>query len=348
MDHYAGKPVVHALRKYFQLNAALLHPVWNTEHISDIEVEMTETATVENRVSYFDSTGIIRDVMVNHLQLLLNVAAAPSFDPSIYDSSILPKDYARQLHEAQLHFLENLNWPSHELRNSLVVAQYKEYATHYLREMGRNRDASDEFTPTAADVKFTSSMDAWRNTTFRMKAAKASDRRKLVITVTFRGTAFAKGNPRTCTFEVTVQRELNADINLSHRIAWTCSFRALESLRVPHGWWFVDDNRQVTAPTTPNDDNLADWELGDERSAYDILLQQVGSGETESFANLDEIEASWALWTPIVRAAENCAAPLSSDVDSVTCTSYAAGTSPWEERGFTTELDNSVILKEEL
>eukprot|EP00644_Phytophthora_capsici_P008159 jgi/Phyca11/20239/fgenesh1_pg.PHYCAscaffold_60_\ len=27
MDHYAGKPVVHALRNYFHINAAALHPI---------------------------------------------------------------------------------------------------------------------------------------------------------------------------------------------------------------------------------------------------------------------------------------------------------------------------------
>ncbi|KAG6617156.1 GDH/6PGL endoplasmic bifunctional protein [Phytophthora cinnamomi] len=63
MDHYAGKLIVHALRNYFQLNAAILRPVWNSKHIRGIHIDMAEKATLQNRVSYFDSVGIIRDVM---------------------------------------------------------------------------------------------------------------------------------------------------------------------------------------------------------------------------------------------------------------------------------------------
>ncbi|RLN57057.1 hypothetical protein BBP00_00007699, partial [Phytophthora kernoviae] len=38
MDHYAGKPVVQALRSYLELNTAVLHPIWNTRYIRDIHV----------------------------------------------------------------------------------------------------------------------------------------------------------------------------------------------------------------------------------------------------------------------------------------------------------------------
>lgn len=40
MDHYAGKLVVHGLRSYFQLNAAALRPIWNSDHIRDIHVSV--------------------------------------------------------------------------------------------------------------------------------------------------------------------------------------------------------------------------------------------------------------------------------------------------------------------
>ncbi|KAI9982912.1 hypothetical protein PInf_006712 [Phytophthora infestans] len=96
--------------------AATLNPIWNSNSIQDIHIEMTETATLQHRVSYFDSSGIIRDVMVNHLQLLLNVAVAPSFDAAI------------SIHEAQLRFIRSLRVSS---RQSLFIAQYDEYAAHY-------------------------------------------------------------------------------------------------------------------------------------------------------------------------------------------------------------------------
>ncbi|POM78816.1 Hypothetical protein PHPALM_3607 [Phytophthora palmivora] len=297
MDHYAGKPVVRALRNYFKLNAAALHPMWSAEFIQDIHIEMTETATLQNRVRYFDSAGIIRDIMVNHLQLLLNVAVAPSFDPTIYTTSTLPSEYSQRVHEAQLRFTAALRTPYQhsQYKQSLFVAQYDEYAAHYEADMDEHFDKSDHFTPTAAMIELVSSLDEWRNTTFRIAAAKATATRLLAITITFRDGTFSNSEAHPCSFTVIIQRALNADSSHSHRMEWSCAIdKLVQELQLPDDWQYLNsEDHRVIIPTEvksslERDMKAVAWKLGDESSAYDILLREVANGATEYFADLDE------------------------------------------------------------
>ena len=74
IDHYLGKEMVkniHALR----FSNHVFNALWNREHISNVQITFKESFGVQGRGGYFDSQGIIRDIMQNHLiQILLYVA----------------------------------------------------------------------------------------------------------------------------------------------------------------------------------------------------------------------------------------------------------------------------------
>ncbi|GMF66112.1 unnamed protein product [Phytophthora lilii] len=294
--------------------------------------------------------------MVNHLQLLLSVAVAPSFDPAIYTAPLSPAEFTRRLHEAQLRFIEALKIPRHDSR-LLLLAQYDEYATHYRNEMGHSLDQSDHYTPTAAMIELSCTLDGWRNTTFRLAAAKASDARLLAVTITFKGGVFTGSQNQPCTFTVIIQQAPNADTRRSHRIEWSCDItKELTSLRIPEGWEYLEPfDHHVITPTQPNlvrkeaGYEVRPWELGDEPSAYDVLLQEVSIGSSSHFADLDEVEAAWALWTPVIQATETSTTidaenQLRQDT-TLQHISYPAGTSPWKQ---TPPVDEPFLAKEEL
>ncbi|KAL7994545.1 putative glucose-6-phosphate dehydrogenase, NAD(P)-binding domain superfamily [Plasmopara halstedii] len=344
MDHYAGKPVVHALRDYFQLNAAALHPVWNSEFIDDIHIEMLETATLENRVHYFDSAGIIRDIVVNHLQLLLNIAISPSFDKPLSISKA-----AQKRHESQLRFIKALR-PSWQ-QNTLFVAKYDEYSSHYDAERSSPCNESDHFTPTAVSIKLRSALKQWRNTTFSFTAAKATNERLLYMNIKFKAGTFSNELARQCTLTVTIQRAHNADCSQSHRIEWSCNVsKIFPDLLPPSGWKFLDtDNDRIITPVKIPMENTAAWELGDEISAYDFLLSEVANGALEHFANLDEVEAAWKLWTPVVNAVENIKHESIGETNDsrLYYSHYPIGTSPWKHYRQTSST-RSQFVKEDL
>ena len=83
IDHYLGKEMVKNLL-VLRFGNELFSGVWNNKHISSIQVSFKEAFGTEGRGGYFDTIGIIRDVMQNHLLqvlTLLTMERPVSFDP---------------------------------------------------------------------------------------------------------------------------------------------------------------------------------------------------------------------------------------------------------------------------
>ena len=73
IDHFLGKEAVENLY-YFRFANTFIEPFWNRNYVECIEITMAETFGVDDRGSFYDATGAIRDVIQNHL-LQLVVAA---------------------------------------------------------------------------------------------------------------------------------------------------------------------------------------------------------------------------------------------------------------------------------
>lgn len=56
-------------------NMHLLEPMWNREHIANVEILFKEPFGTKGRGGYFDSFGIILDVVQNHLLQVLTLIA---------------------------------------------------------------------------------------------------------------------------------------------------------------------------------------------------------------------------------------------------------------------------------
>ena len=79
IDHYLGKETVQNLMALRFANA-LYEPLWNSAHIDHVQITVAETVGLEDRVTYYDTAGALRDMVQNHmLQLVCLVAMeAPS------------------------------------------------------------------------------------------------------------------------------------------------------------------------------------------------------------------------------------------------------------------------------
>jgi glucose-6-phosphate 1-dehydrogenase len=83
IDHFLGKePTMDIL--YLRFTNSVFEPVWNRDHIQSVQVTMAEDFGVEDRGSFYDPVGALRDVVQNHLLQVIGLIAAEP--PSVADA----------------------------------------------------------------------------------------------------------------------------------------------------------------------------------------------------------------------------------------------------------------------
>ena len=83
IDHYLGKETVQNILA-FRFSNGMFEPLWNKAHIDHIQFSVSETVGVELRGKYYDTAGVLRDMIQNHMfQMLAYLCMEPptSFKP---------------------------------------------------------------------------------------------------------------------------------------------------------------------------------------------------------------------------------------------------------------------------
>jgi glucose-6-phosphate 1-dehydrogenase len=91
IDHFLGKEPVQDIT-YLRFANSLFEPIWNRRYVESIQITMAENFGVDDRGSFYDPVGCLRDVVQNHLlQTLALVGMEPpsATDPdSIRDAKL--------------------------------------------------------------------------------------------------------------------------------------------------------------------------------------------------------------------------------------------------------------------
>lgn len=117
IDHYLGKEMVQNI-EVIRFANAFFEPLWNNQHISNIQITLSETVGVEERGGYYDHSGALRDMGQNHmLQMLAMIAMEPP-------SRLLPED----IHDEKVKVLRSLRayMTPEEVDKNVVRGQYGE------------------------------------------------------------------------------------------------------------------------------------------------------------------------------------------------------------------------------
>lgn len=277
IDHYLGKEVIQNLMALRFANL-IFEPLWNRVNIAHVQITWMEDIGVGGRAGYFDSYGIIRDVMQNHLLQILALTA-------MEEPLSLNPEYIRDEKVKALRSIAPVKL------DDIVVGQYTS-ATYenaprkaYLEEEGI---PSYSITPTFAAVALKIRNRRWDGIPFLIRAGKALNDRKTEIRIVFRdvpANIFASSQTLPEANELVIRVQPDEAMSLSF-------MNKIPGLRMALHKTHLNLSYADVYEQMPD--------------AYESLILDVIQGDKSLFIRADELAAAWDVFTPVLSDLESC------------------------------------------
>jgi len=180
IDHYLGKETVQNIL-VFRFANGIFEPIWNRNYVDQIQISVCEEIGVGSRAGYFDKSGILRDIVQNHLlqMLALLCIEAPI---SLSDADSIRNEKVKVLRSIKRYSLEQV--ASHTVRAQYTKGFISGSAVPgYLEEKDVNpRSATETFVAMKLEI------DNWRwaGVPIYIRAGKRLPKRITEITVNFK------------------------------------------------------------------------------------------------------------------------------------------------------------------
>ncbi|XP_059449092.1 glucose-6-phosphate 1-dehydrogenase, chloroplastic-like isoform X2 [Corylus avellana] len=279
IDHYLGKELVENL-SVLRFANLIFEPLWSRNCIRNVQLIFSEDFGTEGRGGYFDSYGIIRDIMQNHLLQILALFAMES--PVSLDAEDIRNEKVKVLRSMRPLQLEDV-----------VVGQYKGHSKGGKSYPAYTDDPTvpnDSLTPTFAAAALFINNARWDGVPFLMKAGKAIHTKRAEIRVQFR---HVPGNLYKRNFGTDLDKATN---ELVLRVQPDEAIYLKINNKVPGLGMRLDrsDLNLLYRARYPR-------EIPD---AYERLLLDAIEGERRLFIRSDELDAAWALFTPLLNELE--------------------------------------------
>jgi len=272
IDHYLGKETVQNILVFRYANS-IFEPIWNRKYIDYVEITAAETLGIEQRGSFYDKTGVVRDIVQNHLLQVLALSAMEA--PVSFRA-----DDVRSEKVQVLRSLRRLT--EGDLSRDVVFGQYD----GYRREKGV---APDSRTPTAVAMKVRIDNWRWHGVPFYLRAGKRLASQLTEIAVHFQSVPryLFTGVDGCQTVAPNVLR-----IRIQPHEGTSLCFVA----KVPGDHMSLGSVQMNMSYAHAFGKKLSD--------AYERLLLDCMRGDATLFARRDEVEEAWKFVTPILGAWE--------------------------------------------
>ena len=168
IDHYLFKEIIQGI-KNFRFSNNLFENIWDNTTIERIDIRLLESIGVEERGSFYDSVGALRDVGGNHI---LNMLAALTME---YPKS----SKAEHIQKSRADILgELIPWTTEAIKRDVYRAQYVGY-----KKIKGVRENSE--TETYFSLKTELSHPKWRGIPIFMEAGKrmSESRKEMILTL---------------------------------------------------------------------------------------------------------------------------------------------------------------------
>ena len=287
IDHYLGKETVQNLLA-FRFANAMFEPVWNRNYIDCVQITAAEDLGIGTRAGYYDGSGALRDLVQNHmLQLLTLLCMEP---PSAFT--------ADKLRDEKVKVSQAIRPPRPDEVGAMAVrAQYGpgvsggEDVPGYLDEAGVPDDSTTE---TFAALRLEVNNWRWAGVPFYLRTGKRLVRRVTEIAVllkpvphlAFQASGSVGVQPNQLV--LTVQPDEGVSLSLGAKIPGPRMRIRPVNMEFRYGTSFLSESPE----------------------AYERLILDAMRGDASLFTRGDEVEASWEICDPILKAWAAAPGPL--------------------------------------
>jgi glucose-6-phosphate 1-dehydrogenase len=260
----------------FRFSNGIFEPIWNRNYVDHVQITVAENIGIGNRGSYYEKSGVIRDIVQNHgLQLIALTAMEP---PIEFDALSVRNEKVKVLKAMRVDNARGDGTVRGQYGPGKVDGQV---VPGYLQEEGV---AGDTQTETYLAMKFLVDNWRWAGVPFYIRSGKRMPRRTTEIAIQFKRPPLQLFSKNTAAaiepneLVLNIQPEEGISIKFGSKEPGSGEKVQPVNMNFTYGSTF-----KSPAP-----------------DAYERLILDAMLGDSTLFTRADEVEAQWNLIQPVI------------------------------------------------
>ncbi len=274
IDHYLGKETVQNIL-VFRFANGIFEPLWSQHYIDHVQITVAETVGVEERAGYYETAGVVRDIVQNHMMQLLTLMAMEC--PVAYDADAVREEKGKVLRAVR-------RIRPDDVPHNVVLGQYEPGKIDGQPVIGyrqENRVAPDSRTPTFVGMRLQIDNWRWAGVPFYLRTGKRLSKRVTEIAVQFKRAPlplFGDWAQEPNLLTLNIQPDEGIALRFIAKEPGMATMLRPVEMGFRYGTAFGRE----------------------ELSAYERLLHDCMLGDPTLFTRRDEVEEAWDLLEPIL------------------------------------------------
>ena len=256
IDHYVAKETVQNIT-ILKFTNPIFEGLLNNKMVESIELIFDENFGVENRISYYNDVGAIKDMIQSHLLQVLSLILMDR--PSKID--------AEKIHDEKIKVLKNIEFLN---SNSNLIGQYKSYGKEALKYEIKNSRIE-----TFAKILLNCKTERWNRTKLILRTGKKLQDKKSQIIIKFKSFGERSNIMGAKDNKIVIDIFPKQDVRIFMNTRRPGKFLEVEPIS------FDFCHEEYFGPNTSDE--------------YATLLGEVIRGEKTLFIRSDELNESWKI-----------------------------------------------------